>query len=295
MEKRYFEVSVKKYVEDADYFVYRPASLDHPKNHAVMFVTEGFMDHADALLSCEHCLVFWPQAIAVPRIIQKSHAVFLCKNPHKEYCRFYYENKITNLPELEEGDYKNGYYIAKSAMIGNDCKIFPGAYIGGDVEIGDNCYIGSGVKLIGDLRIGNNVVIRENSVLGADGLSTDRDESGKAITMPQFGCIVVEDDVQIGANVVIARGAIDETRIYRGVKIDNCVFISHNVKINEDSFIVGESIMFGSSSVGKKCLISGNSILMNAVHVGDESIVGAGAVVVKSIPAHSKVKGNPAR
>lgn len=121
----------------------------------------------------------------------------------------------------------------------------PGAYIGGEVIMGEKCYIGCGAKLVGKVEIGNNVVIRENTVIGADGLSTDRDMNGQAITMPQFGGVRIEDNVKMGANVVIARGAIDDTVLKRGCKIDNSTFISHNVEVGQDTFIVGEIIMFG--------------------------------------------------
>lgn len=191
--------------------------------------------------------------------------------------------------------YIDGAWIAEDVQIGTETEIFPGAYISGECRIGNHVYIGSGVKLMGEVEIGDNVVIRENTVIGADGLTTDRDADGRAITMPQFGKVVIEDNVQIGANVTIARGAIDETRICRGAKIDSGVFISHNVRIDEDSFVVGETIMFGSSSVGKRCLISGNATIMNMVHIGDESVVGAGAVVTKSVQEKTIVKGNPAR
>lgn len=189
----------------------------------------------------------------------------------------------------------DGAWIAEDAKIGAGAAIFPGAYISGECRIGNHVFIGSGVKLMGEIEIGDNVVIRENTVIGADGLTTDRDADGRAVTMPQFGKVVLENDVQIGANVTIARGAIDETRICRGAKIDSGAFISHNVWIDEDSFVVGETIMFGSSSVGKRCLVSGNSTIMNTVRIGDESIVGAGAVVTKSVPQKTVVKGNPAR
>lgn len=293
--KKYFEVNVKNYVAGCNLTVYRPASLNNPKDEAVMFITERFMDYSDALMQCQNCLVFWPKNVEVPRVISKRHAICLVDNPHTEYARFFSDNKITYLPDLKDVEIINGASIARNAKIGQDCRIFPGAYIGGEVEIGDNVYIGSGVKILGEVHIGNRVVIRENTVIGADGLTTDRDENGRALTIPQFGSVVLEDDVQIGANAVIARGAIDETRICRGAKIDSQSYISHNVTVDEDSFIVGEAIMFGSSSVGKRCLISGNSTLMNAVHIGDSSIVGAGSVVVKSVPEKSIVKGNPAK
>ena len=150
-------------------------------------------------------------------------------------------------------------------------------------------------KLVGEVHIGNNVVIRENSVIGADGLSTDRDENGRALTMPQFGGVIIEDDVQIGALTVIGRGAIDNTILKRGSKIDNSTFISHNVTVGEDTFVVGESIMFGSSSTGKQVLISGNSTIRDGRHIGDKAVIGMGSVVVKNVEDGAVVKGNPAK
>lgn len=295
MDKEYFRVKVSKYVKEKNFDVTRPASLNYPKDHAVMFVTEGFMSYADALLQCRDCLVFWPNTKIVPESISERHAVCICNNPHVEYCRFYTNNHITYLPEVESYEMINGAYIAKGAVIGENCRIFPGAYIGGEVTMGDGVFIGSGARLVGEIHIGNNVVIRENTVIGADGLSTDRDNEGKALTMPQFGGVVLEDDVQIGALTVIARGAIDNTIIRRGSKIDNSSFISHNVVIGEDTFVVGESIMFGSSSTGNQVFISGNSTIRNGRHIGDKAIIGMGSVVVKNVENGAVIKGNPAR
>lgn len=295
MEKRYFSVNVEKYVKDKSFEVFRPASLDIPKDGAVMFVTEGFLKDAKALHTCRDCLVFWPESVFVPSEIRERHAVRICQNPHLEYCRFYQENQISYLPRQEEIELKNGAYIAKTAVIGQDVKIFPGAYVGGEVIIGDHVYIGSGVRLVGEVHVGNHVIIRENAVIGADGLSTDRDESGKAVTMPQFGGVVIEDHVQIGALTVIGRGAIDNTVIQSGAKIDNSCFISHNVKIGADTFVVGESILFGSSSTGERAYISGNATIRNGVHIGNDVIVGMGSNVVRNVEDGRTVKGNPAR
>lgn len=110
-----------------------------------------------------------------------------------------------NLPLPSEYEVINGAHIEIGAVIGKNCVIFPGVYIGKDVIIGDDVYIASGVKLVGSVTIGDHVVIRDNTVIGADGLTTSRDDNGEAITIPQFGGVSIEDDVQIGANVVIAR------------------------------------------------------------------------------------------
>ena len=293
--KRFFEINVKKYIPSKDFFVYRPASLNNPKDNAVMFIGEKYMDKADMLLKCENCLVFWPESVKVPEEVSERHAICVVKNERYGYCAFFRDNDITYYPPVEDYDLVNGSYIAKTAKIGNNCRILPGAYIGGEVEMGDDCYIGTGTRLVGEIHMGNNVIIRENTVIGADGLSTDRDENGRALTMPQFGGVVIEDDVQIGALTVIARGAIDNTVLSRGSKIDNSTFISHNVVLGEDSFVVGESILFGSSSTGKQVFISGNSTIRDGRHIGDKAIVGMGSVVVRNVEDGAVVKGNPAK
>ena len=293
--KKYFCVNVNKYDSRFDFDILRPASLNIPKDNAVMFICEDFMKYVSTFERCSNCLVFWPKNVEIPTNIIDKHVYVLSEDPRTEYSRFFRDNKITYYPTLEKMDFVNGYFISPNAKVGKNCTIFPGAYIGGDVEIGDNVYIGSGVKLMGETHIGNNVIIRENAVLGADGLSTNRDEFGRAVTMPQFGGIVLEDDVQIGALTVIGRGAIDNTHISRGSKIDNSCFISHNVQIGEDTFIVGESIMFGSSSTGGQAYISGNSCVRDGINIGKNALVGMGAVVVKDVPDNTTVKGNPAK
>lgn len=293
--KKYFCVPASKYVEGKDFEIVRPSSLKNPKDNSVMFIMSIYKEYTGAFLTCKNCLVFWPSNLDLPSEIEERHAVVICDNSRTGYCSFFRDNDITYYPPTEEFSFVNGAYVAKTAIIGKNCRILPGAYIGGEVELGENCYIGSGARLMGEIHIGNNVVIRENSVLGADGLSTDRDENGHALTMPQFGGVIIEDDVQIGALTVIARGAIDNTIIRRGVKIDNSTFISHNVVIGEDSFIVGESIMFGSSSAGKQSFISGNSTIRDGRHIGEKAVVGMGSVVVRDVEDGEVVKGNPAK
>lgn len=295
MKDKYFEVEMSRYYKGDTRKVYRPASLNNPKDEAVMFINESFMMYSKELLKCKNCLVFWPQNIQVPIEIDNIHRVIKVEKPHNAFAKFFQENQISYLPTMEKWSSVNGAYIAEGACIGDNCIIFPGAYIGSEVKIGNNVYIGSGVKVVGDVIIGDNVVVRENAVIGADGLTTDRDVEGKALTIPQFGGVLIENDVQIGAATVIARGAIDYTIIKRGAKIDNCCFISHNVTVGEDVFIVGETIMFGSSSVGEKGFISGNVAIREGRHVGKKAKVGMGSVVTKDVEDEAIVKGNPAR
>jgi len=293
--KEYFRVNVSKYVAKKNIEVVRPASLNCPKDNAVMFISSSYMHQVESLRKCKSCLVFWPVGEDIPSDIAEMHAVCVVENARNGYCGFFRDNNITYYPPEEEFDVVNGAYIAKGAKIGLNCRILPGAYVGGEVKLGNNCYIGTGARLVGEVYVGNNVVIRENSVIGADGLSTDRDVDGKGLTMPQFGGVIIEDDVQVGALTVISRGAIDNTVLKRGSKIDNSTFISHNVVVGEDTFVVGETIMFGSSSTGKQAFISGNSTIRDGRHIGDRSIVGMGSVVVNDVREGITVKGNPAK
>ena len=295
MDRVFFHVAVDGYVAGKSFEVVRPASLTHPKDNAVMFVLEQYTDRTAALESVKQCLVFWPETVPVPEALGKRHAIAPCADPRLEYCRFFRDNGITDLTQAEPVELVNGAYISPKAKIGKDVTVMPGAYISGECQIGDGSYIGCGVKLMGKVLIGRNVIIRENSVIGSVSLSTNREPDGTPVTMPQFGYVVLEDDVQVGANALISRGAIDETRICRRAKIDNASFVSHNCYVGENSFVVGNAHMMGSSSMGKNSLLSGNASVMNAVHIGSDALVGMGAVVVKDVPDGAVVKGNPAR
>lgn len=293
--KEYFNVPVSKYDSTRDYAVVRPASLNCPKNNSVMFVTPEYKDRWEAVLQVNDCIVIWPEDEPVPDGLARRHAVILHHEPRLGFAEFFRDNGITyNRPAVP---YRmvNGAFICEGAAIGKNCTIFPGAYIDSEVIIGNGCYIGSGVKLLGDVKIGDGCIIRENTVIGADGLTTRRDGNGRVVTIPQFGGVTIEDNVQIGALTVIGKGAIDDTVIHTGSRIDNCCFISHNVKVGEDTLIVGETIMFGSSSTGRQAFISGNSTIRDGVSVGDQAFVGMGSVVVKPVPNGCAVKGNPAK
>jgi UDP-3-O-[3-hydroxymyristoyl] glucosamine N-acyltransferase len=295
MKRQFFCVNAKKYDSNKDYVVTAASSLNKPESNTVMFCTEEHMGKIGVLMSIENCIVFWPEKTEIPKNIRLRHVIIAAPDPRQAYAMFFLDNGITYYPEPSKYQMRNGAYIAEGAQIGENVVLFPGTYIDSQVVIGDGCYIGSGVKLLGNTRLGKNVIVRENAVIGADGLSTMRKPDGGPATIPQFGGVVLEDEVQIGANTVIARGSIDDTIIHHGAKIDNLCFISHNVQVGVNTFIVGETIMFGSSSTGVEAYISGNSSIREGVHVGEKSFVGMGSVVVESVPNGAIVMGNPAR
>lgn len=285
-EIKFFEVAISDGKRKG--YVYAPSSLEHPRSNTVIFVTPDYIDKYKNLLQVKGCLIFWPDAYPVPDEISAIHILVTCAKPRLEFARFFKENALQEVT-LERQD-----SMDLDRFDGRNITVMPNTYIGKDVVIGDDVYIGSGVRLVGKIHIGNNVIIRENSVLGADGLSFERDGDGMIITIPQFGGIIIEDDVIIGANVVIARGAIDNTVIQKGCVIDNGCFVSHNVILEENVAIVGESIIFGSCHIGKNSFISGNVTMRDNRRVGRNSFIGMGSVVLKNVEEENIVYGNPA-
>ncbi len=293
--KEFFCIDASKYDATKQFQVVRPASLSNPKNNAVLFVTEGFLKYWEATLTVEECIVIWPENHPVPEELSKKHAVILSKEPRYGFAKFFHENHVTYNAMPKPYQLINGAMICEGAEIGAETVIFPGAYVDSDARIGKNCYIASGVRIVGSVQIGDDCIIRENTVIGSDGLTTRRNEEGKIITIPQFGGVVIENDVQIGANSVVCKGAIDNTIIKSGSRIDNCCFISHNVQIGQNTLIVGEVLMMGSSSTGERAYLSGNVVVRDGVSVGNDAFVGMGSVVTKNVPAGVTVKGSPAR
>jgi UDP-3-O-[3-hydroxymyristoyl] glucosamine N-acyltransferase len=164
--------------------------------------------------------------------------------------------------------------IGDYAAIGARTRIEAGAVIGEGVHIGDNCCIYPRVVVYPGCTVGNWVVVHAGVVLGADGFGYVRDpESGAYTQFPQQGTLVIEDDVEIGANCTVDRGALAETRVRRGTKFDNLVHVGHNCDIGEDAILVALTGISGSSTIGKGAVLAGQ------VGIGDHAHVGPGVIL----------------
>lgn len=183
--------------------------------------------------------------------------------------------------------------IESEVRIGDETVLYPGVYIGCQAQLGSNCTIYPFVTVRERVIIGNNVIIHPGAVIGADGFGyTTADRIHHKI--PQKGIVVIEDNVEIGANTTIDRARLHETRIGQGTKIDNLVQIAHNVKIGKHCLIVAGVMIAGSSTIGDYCVIAGQAGITDHVELGDGVIVSARAGVSKSIPSAQKVGGFPA-
>ncbi len=170
--------------------------------------------------------------------------------------------------------------IGECARIGAGTRIEAGAVIGPFVRIGENCRIYPNVTIYNGTTLGNRVVVHAGAVLGADGFGYVRDAKTGAYTQfPQQGTLLIEDDVEIGANSTIDRGALKQTRIRRGTKIDNLVHVGHNCDIGEDVILVALTGISGSSTVGNGAVIAGQVGIGDHVHIAPGVILGGQAGV----------------
>lgn len=186
-------------------------------------------------------------------------------------------------------------YISQEAVLGENCQIHPQVFIGAGVKIGDNVTIYPGVKIYHLCKIGNNCVLHAGVVVGSDGFGFAPlpDKSYKKI--PQIGNVIIEEDVEIGANTTIDRATMGSTIIGKGVKLDNLVQIAHNVEIGDHTVIASQSGVAGSTKIGKYCVIGGQVGFAGHITIADGSMFGAQTGVAASIKEENgKWFGSPA-
>lgn len=187
----------------------------------------------------------------------------------------------------------NFAYIGENAKIGKNCHIYPYAYIGDDVTIGDNCTLYPHITIYHDCMLGNNCIVHAGAVIGSDGFGF-APEGEKYKKIPQLGNVIIEDDVEIGANSTIDRAVMDSTIIRRGVKMDNLVQIAHNVEIGENTVMAAQVGIAGSVKVGKHCMFGGQVGLAGHIHIADNVVFGAQSGVISDIKEATTVLGAPA-
>ncbi len=173
--------------------------------------------------------------------------------------------------------------IGKRVKIGKGSKIYSNCTVENDVEIGDNCIIYPNVSIYNKCKIGNCVIIHSGVVIGSDGFGFAKQEDGTYKKIPHKGIVVIEDNVEIGSNTTIDRATIGETRICKGVKLDNQIQVAHNVYIGENTVIAGQVGISGSVKIGKRCMIGGKTGFVGHITICDDVIIGATVGVAKSI------------
>jgi len=183
--------------------------------------------------------------------------------------------------------------FGKDVVIGDRVTIMPGCYIGDGVEIGDDTLIYPNVTIYHECKIGKKCIIHAGTVIGSDGYGFAHTKEGQHVKFYQLGNVIIEDDVEIGANCTIDRGALESTIIKEGVKIDNLVHIAHNCEIGEYSLITGQVGLSGSTKLGRNVIMGGQSATAGHLEIGPFATIAARGGVTKSIPGGKVYAGFP--
>jgi UDP-3-O-[3-hydroxymyristoyl] glucosamine N-acyltransferase len=182
-------------------------------------------------------------------------------------------------------------HVGPGASIGDSVDIEPGAVIGAGVTIGDGSVIHANATVHGESAIGRNCIIHSSAVIGGDGFGFAPSAPGW-VKIPQLGRVIIEDDVEIGASTCVDRGALDDTVIEQGAKLDNLIQIAHNVRIGAHTAIAGCVGIAGSTRIGKRCTIGGAAMFVGHIDICDDVFISGGTLVAKSITAPGRYTGH---
>lgn len=216
-------------------------------------------------------------------------------NPDKEVDAFVHPTAVVD----ETADISLQVEIHANVVVGKGCTIETGVRIMPNVTIYDNVHIGagttihSGVSIRENCVVGRNCTIHNNSTIGSDGFGYAKDEERRWVKIPQMGRVVLEDDVEIGANTSIDRASVGDTRINRGAKIDNLVQIGHSCVIDEDALICAQTGLAGSSNIGKRVILAGQVGIAGHLTVGDDSVITAKSATSHDIEPGKIISGIP--
>lgn len=202
---------------------------------------------------------------------------------------------IDKQAEIAEDVYVGEFaVISKGAKIGKGSKIYPHVYIGDDVKIGENVTLFAGVRIYHDTVIGNNCILHSGAVLGADGFGFAPLADGTFKKIAQIGNVVIEDDVEIGANATIDRATMGSTKVMKGTKIDNLCQLGHNVVIGQSTAMAAQTGVAGSTKIGSNCFIGGQVGFSGHIKVGDRCSIGAQAGIISDVKDEARIIGSPA-
>ena len=203
-------------------------------------------------------------------------------------------NFISSGVEIPDEAYIGAFaYIGSGVKLNHGVKIYPQSYIGNNVEIGEGTIIYSGVKIYQGCKIGKNCVIHSGAVIGADGFGFAPTEQGYN-KIPQIGNVIIEDNVEIGANTTIDRATMGCTRIKSGVKLDNLIQIAHNVEVGEHTVMAAQAGVAGSAKIGQWGMIGGQVGIAGHITIGDKVSIGAQSGIPSNVKSGSRLMGYPA-
>jgi UDP-3-O-[3-hydroxymyristoyl] glucosamine N-acyltransferase len=287
---------------DPDAEVFGVAPLDRATSRDVSFLSNP--KYRDAAKACTAGAIIVGEGEEVP-----DRTVLVCRDPYLAFAkavRLFHPARphpagVHPTAVVSEGctvDPKAHVgpcvVLGEGTSVGPGCVIEAGCVLGRDCSMGSDCHLHPRVVLYDGTRLGDRVVLHSGVVLGSDGFGYAQEE-GRHFKIPQVGRVVVESDVEIGANTAVDRGALDETRIGEGTKIDNLVQLGHNVRVGPHSILVAQVGLSGSTRLGHHVIMAGQSGAVGHIRIGDGARVGAKSAVTKDVPDGGFVTGHPAQ
>lgn len=185
-------------------------------------------------------------------------------------------------------------YVGSNVKVGKNVKIYPQVYVGDNVTLGDDVILYPGVKVYHGCKIGNRCILHAGTVVGADGFGFAPKEDGTYEKIAQIGIVILEDDVEIGANTTIDRATMGATIIKKGAKLDNLIQVAHNVEIGDNTVMAAQVGVAGSTKIGKNNMVGGQVGFAGHITVGDNNGFGAQSGIPNSVGSNLRVIGSPA-
>ena len=203
---------------------------------------------------------------------------------------------IENSAKIGSDVYIGPYaYIGENCIVGDGCSVYPNVYLGDNTRLGKNCTLNPGVTIYHDCVIGEGCIIHAGSVIGSDGFGFAPQSDNEYMKIPQLGNVILEDLVEIGANVTIDRATMGSTIIHKGVKLDNLIQIGHNVEVGENTVMAAQTGISGSTKIGRNCMFGGQAGLAGHLKIANGSKIGAQAGLLGDVKEENTVIiGSPA-
>ena len=280
------------------------AGLDLATSGDISFLANP--KYTPQILTTNASAIFLNESVAIER---NDIAILRCKDAYLAYTRalrlFYPNEKLTknihktavideSATVAENVEINANVVIGKHCEIAENVKIFPNVTIYDGVKIGKNTVIHSGVSVRENCEIGDNCIIHNNTTIGSDGFGYAKDEEKRWLKIPQVGKVVLENDVEIGANTAIDCASVGESRIKRGAKIDNLVQIGHSCTVEEDTLICSQTGLAGSSVIGKRVILAGQVGIAGHLKIGDDVVITAKSATSHDVENGKVLSGIPA-
>lgn len=290
---------------DENALIWKPCRIEEVEEGGITFLANPKYTHyiyerkASAILIARDFVLEHPVDAALIRVdnpylcvARVLHLFNSADKPHRgRSCR----SSIHRSAKVGKGCYVGEFaVVGRKAVIGKNVQIYPQVYVGDYCEVGDNTILYPGVKIYRECKVGSNCILHAGVVVGGDGFGFAPAADGSYSKIDQIGNVVIEDDVEVGANSCIDRATMGSTVIRRGTKIDNLCQIAHNVTVGAHTVMASQSGCAGSGKIGAHCVIAGQVGIVGHITVGDHCTIAAQSGVTRNVPDNSVMLGSPA-